>query len=165
MVADDEGEGERQRAGGRGSVLVIGYGSDLRGDDAVGRRAAEAVAACDLPGVRVLSVPQLVPELAIDLARCRAAIFVDASAADETVVVRRLASASSPSRLTHSVAPHSLLALAAVVDAAPEEAVVVTVPASDFGLSTTLSEATTMAMSEAVERIVRLCHDLQSCHG
>jgi hydrogenase maturation protease len=146
-------------------VLVIGYGSDLRGDDAVGRRAAEAIAARDLAGVRVLSVPQLVPELAVDLAQCRSVIFVDASATDDTVRVRRLAPVSPPSRLSHSVAPQSLLALAAAVDGAPADAVVVTIPASEFGLSTTLSEATTAAMSEAVERIVGLCHDLPSSVG
>jgi hydrogenase maturation protease len=143
-------------------VLVIGYGSDLRGDDAVGRRAAEAVEARDLPGVRVLSVPQLVPELALDLAGCRSVIFVDASAIDDTVQVRRLAPVSASSQLTHAVAPQSLLALAATVERAPADAVVVTIPASEFELSTTLSEATTAAMSEAVERIVSLCHDLQS---
>lgn len=112
---------QRRHARRRGAPrpMRIGYGSVLRGDDAVGRRAAEAVAARDLPGVRVLSVPQLVPELAVDLAGCRSAIFVDASVVDDTVQVRRLAPVSPASRLTHSVAPQSLLALAADLETAP----------------------------------------------
>lgn len=138
-------------------VLVIGYGSDLRGDDAAGRRAAEAVAARDLPGVSVLSVPQLLPEIAADLARCRLAIFVDASAVDDAVEIRRVAPAPPDWRLTHHVAPSSLLALAAAVASAPADAVVVTIPASDFQLGVTLSATTTAAVDRAVDHIVDLC--------
>jgi hydrogenase maturation protease len=141
-----------------GDVLVIGYGSELRGDDAAGRRAAEAVAARELPGVSVLSVPQLMPEIAADLAGCRLAIFVDASVVDEAVEVRPLAPASPDWRLTHHVAPSSLLALAAAVASAPANAVVVTIPASNFQLGTALSATTAVAVSEAVDRIVDLCH-------
>jgi len=141
-------------------VLVIGYGSDLRGDDAVGRRAAEAVAGRGLPGVRVLSLPQLAPEIAADLTRCRSVIFVDASAVDAAVEVHRLEPASPDLRLTHHITPPSLLALAAALESAPADAVVVTIPASDFRLGTTLSATATAALSEAVERIVDLCHDL-----
>jgi hydrogenase maturation protease len=141
----------------RDDVLVIGYGSDLRGDDAAGRCAAEAVAARGLPGVRVLSVPQLLPEIADHLTRCRSVIFVDASATGETVEVRRMAPASPDWRMTHHVAPPSVLALAAALGSAPEDAVVVTIPASDFALGTALSAATTTALSEAVDRIVDLC--------
>src|SRR5262245_1795360 len=68
--------------GGRWSVVVIGYGNDLRGDDAVGLRAAQAVAAWDMPGVCGLAVHQLTPELAEILAGAALAIFVDARVPD-----------------------------------------------------------------------------------
>ncbi len=60
------------------SFLVIGYGHELRGDDAVGPVAAAAVADWHLPSVRALSVHQLVPELAYDLAQADYVIFIDA---------------------------------------------------------------------------------------
>jgi hydrogenase maturation protease len=59
-------------------TLVIGYGNDLRGDDAVGPLAATVVAAWDMPGVQVLAVHQLMPELAETLVAADLAIFVDA---------------------------------------------------------------------------------------
>lgn len=137
-------------------TLVIGYGSDLRGDDAAGRRAVERVADRGLPGVRVLSLAQLAPELAEDLTTCGRAVFVDASVSDTAVTVRSVAPAPPSWRLTHSVAPSSLLALAAAMGHAPA-ADVVTIPAVDLGLSLQLSPATAAHVDEAVERIVALC--------
>src|SRR5436305_5490516 len=62
----------------RGTVVVIGYGNTLRGDDAAGPRAARAVASWDLPGVIAKAVPQLTPELAELVAAAHLAVFVDA---------------------------------------------------------------------------------------
>lgn len=59
--------------------LVIGYGNELRGDDGVGPKVAEAVEAWKLAGVSVLALRQLTPELAADLAVVRRVIFVDAA--------------------------------------------------------------------------------------
>jgi hypothetical protein len=93
-----------------GDVLVVGYGSDLRGDDAAGRHAADAVAGRALPGVRVLSLPQLLPEVADDLSRADLAIFVDASVDDERVPVRTVA----PRHPRATVAPRGALGAAGV---------------------------------------------------
>ena len=60
------------------TVLVIGYGNDLRSDDAVGKRVAEAVATWKLPSVQALAVHQLTPELTVKLTDVDRAIFVDA---------------------------------------------------------------------------------------
>ena len=45
-------------------IIVIGYGSSLRSDDAAGARAAAAIADWGLPGVRAMDAQQLTPELA-----------------------------------------------------------------------------------------------------
>src|SRR5690242_2835552 len=63
------------------SFVVIGYGNDIRGDDAAGPLAARAVAAWGAPGVRALAAHQLTPELAEALAAAELAIFVDAGVA------------------------------------------------------------------------------------
>ena len=61
-------------------TLVIGYGSPIRGDDAIGPLAADALAAAPLPpGWRVLSRHVLTAELAEDLAAVDRVIFLDAS--------------------------------------------------------------------------------------
>jgi Ni,Fe-hydrogenase maturation factor len=59
-------------------VLIIGYGNNLRGDDAVGRRVSDTIATWKLPNVQSLSVHQLTPELAETLASADFVIFVDA---------------------------------------------------------------------------------------
>ena len=145
-------DGDREPVG----TLVIGYGSDLRGDDAAGRRAVERVADRELPGVRVLSLPQLTPELAEDVTACAHAVFVDASVTDTAVTVRPAAPAPPSWRLTHHAAPSSLLALARAMGHAPA-AHTVTIPAVDLGLSLRLSPATAAHVDEAVERILALC--------
>lgn len=137
-------------------VLVLGYGSDLRGDDAAGRRVAEAIAARQLPGVQARSLPQLTPEVADDLTGCHLAIFIDASTVHAAVHVEELSPVAPDWRLSHSVAPSSLLALAGALGTAPR-AVVVSVPARELALGTSLSSATARHVSEAVERIVELC--------
>src|SRR5947208_15429626 len=77
------------------SILVVGYGNELRGDDAAGPRIAREVAAWGLPQVRTLAAHQLTPELAAELAHADAAIFVDAyltDAAAANVYLRPIAS-------------------------------------------------------------------------
>ncbi|HEU5101426.1 MAG TPA: hypothetical protein VFU22_20525, partial [Roseiflexaceae bacterium] len=60
------------------SIVVIGYGNELRGDDAIGMIVAEQVASRGWPNVCAIATRQLLPELAEDLARVGLAIFVDA---------------------------------------------------------------------------------------
>jgi Ni,Fe-hydrogenase maturation factor len=71
--------------GDRWSALVIGYGNDLRGDDAAGPRVAELIGARELPGVRAIASRQLTPDLAEQLARADLAVFVDAYPAAEAL--------------------------------------------------------------------------------
>lgn len=59
-------------------VWVVGYGNTLRGDDAAGVLAAEAIEALDLDGVEVLTCHQLTPEMAEKLATMQSVIFIDA---------------------------------------------------------------------------------------
>lgn len=58
--------------------LIIGYGDDLRGDDAVGPQVAMAVASWHLPSVKALAVHQLMPELSAEMLQTDYVIFVDA---------------------------------------------------------------------------------------
>jgi hydrogenase maturation protease len=139
------------------SVLVIGYGSELRRDDAAGRHAAEQVAARGLPDVRVQSVTQLAPEHAADIAGTRLVVFVDASIVDDTVSVRTVEPTWPDWRLTHHLTPAALLGLAQTVCGAVPRALVVTIPISDAALGLSLSARAAAGVREAVGRIVELC--------
>ena len=55
--------------------LVIGYGNEPRGDDAIGPQVAQCVSAWSRPEVVGLAVHQLTPELAALLADVESRIF------------------------------------------------------------------------------------------
>lgn len=60
------------------SFLIIGYGNELRGDDGIGAKVAQAVADWHLPSVKALVTHKLVPELATEIVQADYVIFVDA---------------------------------------------------------------------------------------
>ncbi|MEM9164368.1 MAG: hydrogenase maturation protease [Cyanobacteria bacterium P01_F01_bin.4] len=99
------------------SFLIIGYGNELRRDDAVGPRVARTVADWHLPSVKSLAVRQLTPELVDAIGQADYVIFVDAcgSSCSQTVQIDPLAVDSSVLRTTslgvHSYAPMALLSL------------------------------------------------------
>jgi hydrogenase maturation protease len=95
-------------------TLIIGYGSPIRGDDAIGPLAADALAARPLPpGVEVLSRHILTAELVEPMAAAERVIFLDAAAEGPPgeVRVRRLEpDATAPSSMAHFHDPRELLA-------------------------------------------------------
>lgn len=137
------------------SVVLIGYGNDLRTDDGVGKRIAETVARWGVPNVESLAVHQLTPELAATLAECHTAIFVDAYPASEDAgvqVVKLQPAASSPS-IGHTGDPQALLALTQKLYGHCPKAWLIAVPAVNFDLGETLSLTTELGMSDALEEI------------
>jgi hydrogenase maturation protease len=142
-------------------MLVIGYGNQLRGDDGLGVRAAEAVAAWGLPDVEVHAVHQLTPELAEPVASARQVIFVDARPAAETggVWVQRLAPATASPGLGHTSDPHLVLALAQTLYGRCPPVRLVTIPAGSFAAGDQLSPTAAHGLLEALGVLTRLLRD------
>lgn len=102
------------------TILIVGIGNTLRGDDGAGPEAARRLAAAfeehaGRAAVRLLLLHQLTPEVALDLAQpdVQAAVFADAAAdraPGEVRTVRLYAAGGAPS--SHQVAPVLLLAMA-----------------------------------------------------
>jgi len=138
-----------------GSILVIGYGNDLRGDDAAGRSAADRVAAWKLPAVRVLSLHQLTPELADPLVAADRVIFLDAhpAADDPGIRVRPISPEPHTSRFDHTSDPPALLAFAKTAFGRSPEAWWITIPAADFALGAPLSRLTERGIADALAAI------------
>jgi hydrogenase maturation protease len=141
-----------------GTILVIGYGSDLRGDDAAGQRAAARVDAWRLPGVEARALPQLTPELAEPLAAADRAVFLDAHPASRGAAIRvhRLHPATPTPRLAHTCDPQGLLALAQTAFGRSPEAWWITIPASDFAFGAPLSGLAERGMTDALATVWRL---------
>ncbi len=149
----------------RGDVLVIGYGSDLRGDDALGPEVAHQVADLGLADVRVLTLPQLLPELAEDLAEVRLAIFVDArmGTARPAVEVSRIEPAPSGHLMTHATDPRPLLTLTRAVYGRAPEAWLLTVTGQDFGFRDGLSSVAARNARAARDQVAALIRTRRKC--
>jgi hydrogenase maturation protease len=146
------------------SILVIGYGNTLRGDDGVGPLVAEAVAAKRLSSVRVMSVAQLTPELAEPLAAASAAVFIDARCGPATppVTIVKLQPAETAPLPTHAADPRCLLAVARSLFGRAPAAWLVTIAGTDFRLRETLSAESRHRAREAQERVEYLLRQLNA---
>ncbi len=138
-------------------LLVIGYGNDLRSDDGAGRAVAEMVSDLDLPGVEVLTMSQLTPELTLEIAGQAKVVFVDADVDVSEVTVRQV-TAGPPGGgvMTHHGDPATLLTLTATVGPLPDEAVVISIPATNLEMGFELSPRTENAVGQAVDLIAEL---------
>jgi hydrogenase maturation protease len=139
------------------SVVVIGYGNTLRGDDGIGIAVAEAIAALGLPEVRAIAVPQLTPELTELLAEVRLAVFVDATAEEaDGVEVLPMGPADVAPSLGHMSNPRALLALTRAIYGAFPRAWLVRVHAIHFPFGEGLSPGAGRGVTEAVRAVAQL---------
>jgi hydrogenase maturation protease len=144
-----------RRAGGDFMDLVIGYGNDLRGDDAAGRLVVGRVAGRAVAGAEILSVHQLTPELATQVAGADRIVFVDAYVAtpgDITRVERVTGDGVDPP-LGHVGGPHSLLRLSETLYGRRPDAWMVMVPALGFDFGADPSSTTLAGIADAVAHV------------
>ena len=139
------------------SLLVIGYGNTLRGDDGVGPRVAEAVDALLLPGVRTLICQQLSPEHAEPISQAGRVVFVDAAVdAYGEVQLRELEPGETTQLMAHAADPRTMLALARDVFGHAPKAWWLTIPAKELGFSERLSPTAQRGLERAIELVRKL---------
>jgi hydrogenase maturation protease len=141
------------------TVLVIGYGNTLRGDDAAGVKAAELIAQHH-PEFEYIYLHQLVPELAEQIGEYDIVFFIDAQKDIAQTNARLIApSVGADQPRTHFISPESLLSLSQqLYQHLPEKAYIIGIPASQFEFSEELSERTVQGMTGClalVEQIIR----------
>ncbi len=156
-----------ERGTGGGTILVIGYGNRLRGDDGLGLRVAEAIAAANFPCVRVITSCQLVPELAAELAEARLAFFVDAlvDPGGAGVNLLPLSAEAATDWNTHRADPRALLALTRAVYGRVPEAWWLTVSGQNFDFGEGLSSVAETNAGTAAERIQTFIVDRRAGPG
>jgi hydrogenase maturation protease len=147
-------------------ILIIGYGNELRGDDGLGPRVAEVIAAAKYPGVRVCSVRQLVPELAAELAEARMVVFVDALTDPNrgAVELQPVEAEEITDWSTHTSDPRTLLALTRAVFGRTLEAWWLTIPGRDFDFSMEPSSTAQQNVRQALARLERLIQEATGSH-
>lgn len=142
-------------------TLIIGYGSPIRGDDAIGPLAADALDAGPLPeGVSVMSRHILTAELVEDIAAADRVIFLDATVEGEPgeVRVRDLTpDASAMSTMAHFLDPRELLAWCQTLYQREPAAYLISAAGVSFEYSNcTLSPTGTAAQAVMLERVREL---------
>jgi hydrogenase maturation protease len=145
-------------------IVLIGYGNELRGDDALGRLVVEKLAAEQLLNVEVFSEPQLFPELAENIANSRAVIFVDACLVHRmtSIVMREITDASHFHGATHESGPRELLGLAAMCYGCVPRAWLMAVPAWHLKFADGPSPDALRIIDSAVRYIAAFVRDLQN---
>jgi hydrogenase maturation protease len=140
------------------TVMVIGYGNDLRSDDGIGQRIANEIASWHLPSVESVAVHQLTPDLADSLASTDLAIFVDACLPVENfdVQVQSLAPACDIDTNVHTGNPRSLLALTEAIYGNCPQAWWVTIPGINFEVGDRLSRTAESGGAIALVKIVQI---------
>lgn len=129
--------------------LVIGFGNALRHDDGLGCRAAELMGG----GADVLIVPQLTPELALEMRGRPLVLFLDAAVDLAPGEVRTIGvTAEEPGRWSHSLTPGQLLGLTERMGEACGPAYLASGGALDLSVGEGLSELGERCAREIAER-------------
>lgn len=143
-------------------LLIIAYGNPLRSDDGVAWRAAEALQG-KLPDseVEILEMHQLAPELAEDLSRAEAVIFVDAAGKGEPGEIHcEELSPTSEAPFAHQLSPGAVLLLARQIYGTAPRAFSVTLTGECFDHGEALSPPVVSTLPALVERIEALARQL-----
>ncbi|MEM7735966.1 MAG: hydrogenase maturation protease [Deinococcota bacterium] len=131
--------------------LVIGYGNELRQDDGAGRRVADKVASWSRACTRVISVVQLTPDLAKDIAEVEQVVFVDACEGLEKIRVEAVeADEAGGLSSSHHTSPSHLLYLAKHLYNHVPAATWLMLPACDFDLGERLSDVAQQGVDDAL---------------
>ena len=144
------------------SVLILGYGNPLAGDDGAGWRAAKTLASSlEQPGVRVLTCRQLTPELAAEAAEASLVIFLDASVEipPGKVSCRRVTPQPATAPFSHQFTPAALLALVEQLYGRRPEAVLFSIGARSFvgeNLSSEVEQALPALLEQVKELVARV---------
>ena len=127
-------------------ALIIGYGSPLRTDDALGGLLAEA-----LGGV---SLGQLTPELAEPISRANFVVFIDARyGADIGIIHCEKVEPHSSTSMTHHSSPTALLNAAKTLYGFAPPAVLISITGASFDYGDTLSPQLQALLPHIMEQV------------
>jgi len=150
-----------------GSVrcLILACGNPLRGDDGVGpwlvTWAQERFG--DDPSTRIMYRQQWTPELAYDISRSEAVIFIDASTQDEpgAIQLHRVEPSDKSGGIeTHHLHASQLLALSyQLYESVPGTALLLTIGVGSTELGESFSDPVRASLDEASGLLARLVAD------
>jgi len=137
-------------------VLVLGFGNPLRGDDGAGPMVAQRVVALfpDAAFCRCITDQQLLPEHTDAIAAVRRVLFIDSSvnlSAGEIRITEIFPEACPSHKLTHHIAPQTLLWMAQQFFSHAPRAWLIEIGVADMSVGQHLSPV----VAKAAGRLVR----------
>ncbi len=143
-------------------MLIVGLGNTLRGDDALGRIAAERTRLhVDPQHVKVIDQVALTPELAAEVADASLAIFLDASVdgPEEHVLTRKLDAQETIAPSAHQLSAPAVMHLARHLYHRAPAAYAITFRARSLNFSDNcLSPAAEQACQAVVNETLAIIH-------
>ena len=134
-------------------ALIIGYGSPLRTDDALGGLIAQALGG--------ISVGQLTPELAEPISHTDVVVFIDASLDGTAGSIHcEKIEPQSNTRLTHSSNPTALLSTAKTLYGFAPPAILISVTGASFEYGDVLSPQIQTLLPTIIQQVQAI---LQNC--
>jgi len=142
------------------SVLVIGYGNSLRGDDGIGIATAEQLRhTMQSSSVRILTCQQLTPELANEMSKVERVIMIDAAKGETPgqIIISKITPDSVDSAtFTHELQPSTLLACSQELYGQCPTTYLVSVTGYSFDFSEELSDTVTRIMPQVLTSVREL---------
>ena len=141
------------------SVLVLGYGNSLRGDDGIGIAAAEQLRdTIQSSSVRILACQQLTPELASEISKVDRVIIIDAAKGETPgqITIREIEPSNDSATFTHELQPSTLLACSQELYGKRPTTYLVSVTGYSFDFSDELSDTVTRIMPQVLTRVREL---------
>lgn len=135
------------------SILVIGYGNPLRGDDGLGPLVANALRESFGDQIAILTPHQLTPELAGPISQARYVMFIDARHGDKpgSIYYETLApGAGDPGAFSHHASPAALLLLARHLYGSSPEAVLLSLIGAAFDTPDSISLPVRQVLAEFI---------------
>ena len=151
------------------SIIVVGIGNTLRGDDGIGWYAVDQLAdAINNKDIEFLKCRELMPEISEKISKAKYVLFIDADSesvngqVNETYITPI---ESYPSLETHQLDPAGLLAFSTALYGNTPKAVMLTTRGESFEYGEKLSEAVREAaqslISRAHAKLNEWCQNLQ----
>jgi hydrogenase maturation protease len=148
-------------------VLVLATGNPGRGDDALGPRAAQRLAALGLPGVEVLTDFQLQVEHALDLLGRELVVFIDAAVGgDAAYELTPIAPAADARHSSHSLSPAAVLDVCfRLTGIDPPQSRLLAIRGYDFELGAPLSDEAAANLEAGLAAVVPMLRRRARCAG
>ena len=140
-------------------ALIVGFGSEIRGDDAFGPQVAYELQDRVHPEVVVETCQGLTPDIALTISEVDIVIFVDCAVGPEPGKINHQLITPSDDKslsMVHFLSPESLLTWCGSLYGKLPEAHVFTVTGKCYDISNSLTEPVLNAFPQVVEQVLSL---------